>query len=275
MGLGGTHQGGAPSLPWARGSPRPLKHPPCRGQFLGYSHPCPQQHNPPWDWVNPQTHPPPPRSPFLPGASSPQGLWAAGRRWRGALGISTPAKGKKKIKKKLQGSPRCPILPSGPRQWGLCPRTEPQPWGLCPRLGQRGGGQTPAPRPGHQLHPNIPSPPPHPVMEEEGKGPYRLPRAVRPPPPPEHTAAERGGHMLPASAPFCRSAAFDLPNSGAFKAPRRRAEAGGSGTHGSCSWGRGWGGGQGEVGGQEVDPGISIPWDPIPPHRDAASGGAK
>lgn len=184
MGLGGTHQGGAPSLPWARGSPRPLKHPPCRGQFLGYSHPCPQQHNPPWDWVNPQTHPPPPRSPFLPGASSPQGLWAAGRRWRGALGISTPAKGKKKIKKKLQGSPRCPILPSGPRQWGLCPRTEPRPWGLCPRLGQRGGGANPCTKtraPAAPQHP-LAAPPPSDGGGREGA--LQAPQGCEAPPPP-------------------------------------------------------------------------------------------
>lgn len=192
----------------------------------------------------------------------------------GPLASQLQPREKKKIKKKLQGSPRCPILPSGPRQWGLCPRTEPRPWGLCPRLGQRGGGANPCTKtraPAAPQHP-LAAPPPSDGGGREGA--LQAPQGCEPPPP-EHTAAERGGHMLPASAPFCRSAAFDLPNSGAFKAPRRRAEAGGSGTHGSCSWGRGWGGGQGEVGGQEVDPGISIPWDPIPPHRDAASGGAK
>lgn len=183
---------------------------------------------------------------------------------------------KKKLKKNYKEAPDVRFCRLAPVNGVFVPAQSPGPGDCAHGWDREGGGQTPAPRPGYQLHPNIPSPPPHPVMEEEGKGPYRLPRAVRPPPPPpEHTAAERGGHMLPASAPFCRSAAFDLPNSGAFKAPRRRAEAGGSGTHGSCSWGRGWGGGQGEVGGQEVDPGISIPWDPIPPHRDAASGGAK
>lgn len=163
-----------------------------------------------------------------------------------------------------------------PSMGSLSPHRAPA-LGTVPTAGTEGGGANPCTKtraPAAPQHP-LAAPPPSDGGGREGA--LQAPQGCEapPPPPPEHTAAERGGHMLPASAPFCRSAAFDLPNSGAFKAPRRRAEAGGSGTHGSCSWGRGWGGGQCEVGGQEVDPGISIPWDPIPPHRDAASGGAK
>lgn len=183
MGLGGTHQGGAPSLPWARGSPRPLKHPPCRGQFLGYSHPCPQQHNPPWDWVNPQTHPPPPPLPFSTRSILPAGFMGCRQAMEGGPWHLNSSQGKKKkLKKNYKEAPDVRFCRLAPVNGVFVPAQSPSPGDCAHGWDRGGGGQTPAPRPGHQLHPNIPSPPPHPVMEEEGKGPYRLPRAVSPPP---------------------------------------------------------------------------------------------
>lgn len=71
--------------------------------------------------------------------------------------------------------------------------------------------------------------------------------------------------MLPASAPFCRSAAFDLPNSGAFKAPGRRAEAG-EAAHMAPAAGEGAGeGDRVKLGGRrwtQASPSLGIPSHP-------------
>lgn len=101
---------------------------------------------------------------------------------------------KKKLKKNYKEAPDVRFCRLAPVNGVFVPAQSPGPGDCAHGWDREGGGQTPAPRPGHQLHPNIPSPPPHPVMEEEGKGPYRLPRAVRPPPrPPPNTQQLKGG----------------------------------------------------------------------------------
>lgn len=79
-----------------------------------------------------------------------------------------------------------------PSMGSLSPHRAPA-LGTVPTAGTEGGGANPCTKTRVPAAPQHPLAAPHPVMEEEGKGPYRLPRAVRPPPPPPNTQQLKGG----------------------------------------------------------------------------------
>lgn len=249
MGLRGTPRG-CPSL--APGTRLPTA--PSQSRASPRVQPSLPAH-PFWQLGEPQSLPP----------ASARSILPTGGRWRGpsASRLQPPGSGRprKKFRQRPQmsdpawrdrlGPSMGPLSPHRALAWGPGPGQPP-----VPRLGPAPWWQEPAPQ--LRCTPKPPGCPP----SQGWKMRMGLPRALSPPHGP--AAAGGGGHASPASAPFCRSAAFDPPKSGAFKEPRRRAEAGEE-PHTAPAAGEG---GQGAAGGQELGPGT-----PIPPHSDAASGG--